>query len=167
MTDPDNRTPQEKFAELDALSAEQDRQFEERMRDLQAKAAADPRVQLGVLARVRDMIAEVSADVAWSVGSVNAGEVHRLALRLVELGLLDFDADPVDEVEIGAINDLATGEMVTAICPDGEHTYWKHGRQLIVHREHGGRLQYARVNDDGSFGPWADAPPPPSQSRNN
>ena len=69
-----------------------------------------------------------------------------MTLRLVEFDLLDLEDDPDGEVEFGTVNDLWTGEVVTAICPDGESTYWEHDRELIELKEAEGRTKYRPID---------------------
>ena len=79
----DNRTPDEGWAELEALEREHARKAEEREQHLQ-KQLDDPLVQLGGEALVRDWTAHKSAEIAANLSAIDAAQVNRLALRLAE-----------------------------------------------------------------------------------
>jgi hypothetical protein len=162
MTDqhPSERDKQlERFAELERLIAAQDRASEEREAKYRERLA-DPRVRLGAAAVIRDNLDEYLGPAADGI----AAAILALAERLAVLGLLseenpgvpDYVADP-----------LITGEMVPAIhAPDA--TYWLQGAQLMVQREHGGRIEYARVDEQGEpILPWRKAPPGRSRAASN
>jgi hypothetical protein len=100
------------------------------------------------------------------ISNTNAAQLHALAQRLVKLELLDLEDDPDEEIEFGFINDLVTGELVPAICPDGVSTYWEHGRELIGQKEAAGRTKYRQIGSDGP-GPWKDVPPPSQRWKAN
>jgi hypothetical protein len=165
MHDPDHRTNEEKLAELEQQIDEQDRKEREHADWLQ-RQLRDPEVVDGIRVLAQDWIKEQSAKIAESLSNANAAQLHRLALRLTELDLLDLEDDPDGEIEIGSINDLVTGEIIVAIAVDGS-TYWEHGRDLIEQREAAGRTQYRHIGVDGEPGPWKNAPPPPSRASTN
>ena len=107
-------------------------------------------------------------DEITTMSQANAAQLHKLANRLSELGLIDLnDDDPDEEIGIAFVNDVETGEITVAI-DTGESMYWEAGRQLIEQREGRGRMLYRRLDDQGDpIEDWRNAPPPPSRSAGN
>ncbi|MEO8092063.1 MAG: hypothetical protein ABI726_05075 [bacterium] len=166
-----NERKRKRMAELDAMEAEQKAKREAHTRELRAELQ-DRRVQRGIAALIRDASAKIAADLAES----NTAQVTRLALRLVELDLIDLNDDEVPEVEgtispeneIGVltINSVLTGEIVVAI-EDGESLFHEHGSDVIEQRPARGRIEFRRIGPDGSASDWQFTPPPPTQAASN
>lgn len=152
-----------RLRELEETEREQDRRREMWMRNLRAELS-DRRVQRGIEALIRARSAEIAA----SLSETHAAQLQRLALRLSELDLLDLGDDPGEEIAVAVINDLKTGEVVTAIDV-GESMYWEAGRELIEQQERSDGLWRRRLGDDGQ--PVEDwrrvGPPPPSRAAGN
>ena len=91
-------------------------------------------------------------------------------LWLLRAKLLDclgpeFGSD-AEEVRIGYAYDPATGATVVGLAVD-ELTYSLSNDELVVQRERGGRVEYARVGSDGEAGTWQMLGPPPSTAAAN
>ena len=150
------------LAELEATEREQDRKRQEHEQK-RLEALDDPRVRLGIDALMEDWIARTAA----TLSNANAAQLHRLAQRLVALGLIDLD-EPDEEIEIGHINDLVTGEIVVAIAP-GESVYWEAGTTLMEQQERPDGVWVRRLDDEGEpVEEWKRvAAPPPSTASTN
>jgi hypothetical protein len=162
----DDRTKEEKLAELDRMerqqTAKQELQAAKLVRELR-----DPRAQLGIQALVRDWIETVSGKLGSDLGRINASQVDHLSQRLVALGLLDLTDNPDEVVEVLTRNDLWTGDVVVAIGTGGS-TYWESGTQLIEQREAKGRIQFRRLDANGKpMEDWQDSRLPPSGAAMN
>ena len=156
-----NERKRKRMAELDAMEAEQ-----------QAKRQAHAEA---LQREIKALIRDVSAEHAAKLANTNAAQVHRLALRLVELDLIDLTDSvpevegavaPSDEIGVITINDLFTGEIVIAI-EDGESMFWEHGSDVIEQRPARGGIEFRRIGPDGSASDWQFTPPPPTQAASN
>jgi hypothetical protein len=100
-----NADKRRKMAELEELEREQDRKRQEHERKMREELA-DPRVQLGIEALVRDRLDEQLAPAADAI----AAEIEGLAGMLAELDLIGEEnpGTPRWRVDIGA-KELVTG----------------------------------------------------------
>ena len=71
-----------------------------------------------------------------------------------------------EEVEVGCIHDPLTGHTVVGIAIDAL-TYSLANGELICHRERGGRVEWAKVTEDGEPDRWRTIAPPPGTATMN
>lgn len=165
MTAPDaERTPEDGWAELEALEREQARKQEERDRK-QAARARDPRVQRGVLARLADDPGKLD-EYLEPVADATAASIVALALRLAELDLISEEAPGTPRWQI----DLGTGERVDAIevdHPDGSRLYTLDGVDTVMatRMRDDGRYEHAVLDEHGVPMQWRTSilPAPPER----
>lgn len=99
-----------------------------------------------------------------------AADVVEQQLWLLRTKLLDYLGPDLgtdaEEVRIGYAHDPATGATVVGLAVD-ELTYSLSNDELVVQRERGGRVEYARVGNDGEPRAWHMLGPPPSTAAAN
>src|SRR4051812_25455432 len=101
-----------------------------------------------------------------------AGQIQVITDRLIDvLTDEDFAAITDQEVEEVPVLNPNTGELVVGLAVAhprlGEVILSILNGELIVQRNAKGRIEYARLDDEGEPGDWRDAPPPPSGSKTN
>ena len=166
MTDPDERTPQEKFAGLDAMSAEQDRLHKERMDELQAKADAEPNVRLGYEALRRERTFEVIDEQLGPIADSVVASVLDLAEQLRELDLLSDENPGTPRWRV----DLGTDERVAGIDadhPNGPRLYSRDRVDTVVatRPRSDGRYEHAVIDEYGMPTEWRPLQPGLALSR--
>ncbi|MGH2963828.1 MAG: hypothetical protein ACRDMH_00385 [Solirubrobacterales bacterium] len=140
-------TREERLAEFEAQQAEQEARHEKRM-----DAVLDGliRHQLGSLPEAVTSQLVIVADRLLALPGFDQ------AIQTVHDELIDWT------IVVGDSGKLAAALVV------GECAYYEFGSDLIVQREHGGALEWARVLSDGTVEqPWHVVAPPKSRATFN
>ena len=97
-----------------------------------------------------------------------AGQIQVITDTMIDV-LDDQEFDDITDHEVEPVSalDPSTVELIVGLAVYDGRIFAEINGDLIEEREAKGRVEYRRIGPDGERGPWKDAPPPPSRSRQN